>query len=166
MPGPRPLVSPWLAVLGVCVPRGVHMILVQWPPLGPLDRGPSAGDREPTHAWVHHCTEVLRAERYPVGRSALSLSPTVITDVAMARDVRGTRRYRKVRDQVVREEPICWLQFPGCTTRSTTADHVIPFAERPDLAMVRSNLRGACASCNRKRGASGFNKASITTIRL
>lgn len=84
----------------------------------------------------------------------------------MPRDIRGTRAYRKLRDQVVTEEPICWLQLTGCTGHSTTADHVIPFAERPDLGMIRSNLRGACEPCNRKRGASGIGQVGVTTIQL
>jgi len=68
-------------------------------------------------------------------------------------DPTKTRAWRKLRDQVVREEPICWLQLPGiCTRVSTTADHVQPKAQRPDLAKVRSNLRGACLPCNRARG--------------
>lgn len=68
-------------------------------------------------------------------------------------DPRATRAWRKLRDQVVREEPLCWLRFDGtCTGRSQTADHVIPFQQRPDLVMVRSNHRGACHACNRARG--------------
>lgn len=52
----------------------------------------------------------------------------------------------------MREEPICWLAFPGiCTKISQTADHVVPVKQRPDLAMVRSNHRGVCHACNRAR---------------
>lgn len=65
----------------------------------------------------------------------------------------GTRAWRKLRDQVVREEPICTLQLDeGCTYWSNTADHIINRADRPDLAMERSNLRGACRHCNYVRG--------------
>lgn len=67
--------------------------------------------------------------------------------------VHRTRAWRKLRDQVVREEPICWLKLAGCTGRSETADHVLTVKARPDLAMVRANLRGACHSCNHKRNA-------------
>jgi 5-methylcytosine-specific restriction endonuclease McrA len=63
------------------------------------------------------------------------------------------RSWRTLRDRVVREEPLCWLKLDGCTRLSTTADHVIPRAVRPDLTMDRKNLRGACASCNYRRGA-------------
>jgi 5-methylcytosine-specific restriction endonuclease McrA len=66
-------------------------------------------------------------------------------------DPRSTRAWRKLRDQVVAEEPMCWLRLVGCTYVSTTADHVIPVVERPDLAMVRDNLRGACKACNSRR---------------
>jgi 5-methylcytosine-specific restriction endonuclease McrA len=62
------------------------------------------------------------------------------------------RQWRKLRDRVVREEPNCWLRLDGCTRVTTTADHVVPQSQRPDLTMVRSNLRGSCASCNMRRG--------------
>jgi 5-methylcytosine-specific restriction endonuclease McrA len=65
-----------------------------------------------------------------------------------------TRAWRRLRDQVVSEEPLCWLRLPGiCTNYSETADHILTVKERPDLAMVRTNLRGACHACNRSRNA-------------
>lgn len=68
-------------------------------------------------------------------------------------DPRRTRAWRELRDRVVREEPICWLRLPGiCTYWSTTGDHVEPVGKRPDLALVRSNVHGACLECNNKRG--------------
>ena len=69
----------------------------------------------------------------------------------MTGDPRQSRAWRKLKDQVVREEPLCWLRLPGCTTFSTTADHVLTVKQRPDLAMVRANLHGACTPCNLKR---------------
>lgn len=67
-------------------------------------------------------------------------------------DPRSTRAWRKLRDRVISEEPYCTLRLPGCTGASQTADHVLTYARRPDLAMERSNLRGACRHCNQKRG--------------
>lgn len=68
-------------------------------------------------------------------------------------DPRGTRAWYKLRDQVVREEPTCRLRFPGiCTTASTTGDHIQPVETHPELGLVRTNVRGACAECNRARG--------------
>lgn len=67
------------------------------------------------------------------------------------RDERGTRAWRKLRDQVVSEEPACWLRLPGCTGLSTTADHVLTVKDRPDLQLVRGNLHGACGPCNLRR---------------
>ena len=66
-------------------------------------------------------------------------------------DPRNTRAWQKLATQVVLEEPVCWLQLPGCTIRSTTADHIIPPLQASHLAMVRSNLRGACKHCNSSR---------------
>lgn len=68
------------------------------------------------------------------------------------RRIRWTQEWRRLAKQVCAEEPICWLQLSGCTRRSTTGDHVIPLAARPDLALIRSNVRGACRHCNNKRG--------------
>lgn len=72
---------------------------------------------------------------------------------ATAGDVIGTRAWRKLRDQVVQEEPECTLRIDdGCTFWSQTADHIINRADRPDLAMERTNLRGSCIHCNAVRG--------------
>ena len=61
------------------------------------------------------------------------------------------RRWRRLRDQTVREEPYCRLRLPGCTLVSTTGDHIIPVNHRPDLKFDRRNTRGSCRSCNQKR---------------
>lgn len=62
------------------------------------------------------------------------------------------RAWRRLRDQVVREEPLCQLRLEGCTIWSQTGDHIFPVRYRPDLKFVRSNVRGACHHCNRRRG--------------
>jgi 5-methylcytosine-specific restriction endonuclease McrA len=67
-------------------------------------------------------------------------------------DPRGTQAWRRLAKLVAREEPVCWLGFEGCTRVSTTGDHVIPVVDRPDLALHRANVHGACESCNYKRG--------------
>jgi 5-methylcytosine-specific restriction endonuclease McrA len=88
-------------------------------------------------------------------------------------DPRQTRAWRRLRDQVVSEEPTCRLGFPGiCTTVSTTADHVRPVVTHPELALERSNCRGACKSCNEARRTVpdeslrlGGNVTTLTTTR-
>ena len=58
---------------------------------------------------------------------------------------RKGRPWRRLRAQVLREEPICYL----CGVRpSTVVDHVLPLSRFPHLAHVRSNLHGACRWCN------------------
>ncbi|ASW89586.1 HNH endonuclease [Mycobacterium marseillense] len=61
-------------------------------------------------------------------------------------------KWRKLRAQVLKEEPTCRLQLEGCTGVSTSADHIIPTSINPSLALVRSNLQGACKECNDRRG--------------
>jgi 5-methylcytosine-specific restriction endonuclease McrA len=67
------------------------------------------------------------------------------------RSIYQSSTWRRLSNRVVREEPTCWLRLPGCTIRSTTADHIIPVSTRPELALVRTNCRGACRSCNSLR---------------
>lgn len=76
-------------------------------------------------------------------------------------DPRATWEWRQLAIRVIGEEPACWLQLDGCTQISTTGDHVVPVSQRPDLGLVRSNVHGACAPCNRKR-----NNLSISEMRL
>lgn len=63
----------------------------------------------------------------------------------------GSRAWAKLSKQVAKEEPICWLRLPGCTIRSTGADHYYPVKTHPQLEFVRSNCKGACAHCNLAR---------------
>lgn len=65
-----------------------------------------------------------------------------------APDPRVTHAYKVLARTVVREEPLCKLRLPGCTRWTTTADHVLPVKTHPELAMLRSNLQGACKHCN------------------
>lgn len=60
--------------------------------------------------------------------------------------------WRKLRAQVIKEEPTCQLKLDGCTGVSETADHIIPRSINSALALVRSNCQGACRSCNNLRG--------------
>lgn len=61
----------------------------------------------------------------------------------------NTSAARRLRAQVLREEPTCQIRVPGvCTEVSTTWDHIVPRAVDPSLTLVRSNVRGACWECN------------------
>ena len=63
-----------------------------------------------------------------------------------------TSKWRKLSARVITEEPLCRLNLRGCTGRSQQADHIIPVSVAPQLVYERSNLQGACAWCNNKRG--------------
>jgi 5-methylcytosine-specific restriction endonuclease McrA len=64
----------------------------------------------------------------------------------------NTRRWRALRDRVVRESPVCSLRYPGCTIVATTADHILPRSTHPELTYERRNLRSSCTKCNMRRG--------------
>lgn len=72
-------------------------------------------------------------------------------------DVLSSHAWRKLSAQVIKEEPTCRIQLDGCTGVSETADHIIPRSIRPDLALVRTNVQGACRWCNEHRGNRDLN---------
>lgn len=59
--------------------------------------------------------------------------------------------WRKLRAEVLAEEPVC--PVAGCGRPSTQVDHIVALQLRPDLGLVRSNLRGICATHNASKGA-------------
>lgn len=66
-------------------------------------------------------------------------------DIFGTRDPRSTRRWRKLRDVMIRREPIC----RQCGKRaSTEVHHIEPVVRRPDLALTQSNLIPVCERCH------------------
>ena len=57
-------------------------------------------------------------------------------------------RWRALRKQVLAEEPTCRFCPPEHPRLSTTGHHVEPLDRRPDLALVRENIRGICTECH------------------
>lgn len=58
--------------------------------------------------------------------------------------------WRKLRDQVLREEPLCRLcQGRGHVTPATEVDHIVPRSQGG--ASARGNLQGLCGPCHRKK---------------
>ncbi len=62
-----------------------------------------------------------------------------------ASDGRKGRPWRRLREQVLLEEP--WCRYCGVRA-STVVDHVLPLSQFPHLAHRRSNLAGSCRWCN------------------
>lgn len=60
----------------------------------------------------------------------------------------ASKDWRRLRAIVLREEPVC-----PCGNPTNTVDHVLDRRQRPDLALVRSNLRGLCKRCHDSRTA-------------
>ncbi len=79
---------------------------------------------------------------------------------------RSGRPWRRLREQVLREEPYCTVRGPKCRGVSTTVDHIVPLSLDPSLAHVRSNLRGACSACNYRGGALITNRRVVLPRRV
>jgi 5-methylcytosine-specific restriction endonuclease McrA len=58
--------------------------------------------------------------------------------------------YARNRKIALEREPTCHWHLPGCTGRSTQADHVVAVSRGGSNDL--SNLVGSCESCNRRRG--------------
>lgn len=56
------------------------------------------------------------------------------------------RDWQRLRVRVLREEPRC-----ACGAPATEVDHQISIRLRPDLRLVRSNLRGKCKRCHSRK---------------
>jgi 5-methylcytosine-specific restriction endonuclease McrA len=63
----------------------------------------------------------------------------------------ATAEWKKLRIRVLRRDPRCRYELPGCTGISTIADHIIAgaFGGSDDM----DNLAGICASCSAKKSS-------------
>jgi 5-methylcytosine-specific restriction endonuclease McrA len=66
---------------------------------------------------------------------------------------RKGRPWRRIRQEVLKRDPLCTIRGPKCKGYSTTVDHIVPLTVDPSRAHDLTNLRGACFSCNSAGGA-------------
>ena len=72
------------------------------------------------------------------------------------RAVYASVRWRKLRGQVLREQPECadpygWHQADGVMVASQQVDHMIPLRVDLGQAYERKHLQGLCARCHTKK---------------
>lgn len=63
-----------------------------------------------------------------------------------------TQAWRKLSAEVRAAESRCRWCLRPLPLSKRVADHIIPLAQAPDLALSRDNLAVACAGCNTRRG--------------
>lgn len=67
--------------------------------------------------------------------------------------------WRRLRLVVLAEEPLCrFCQARGRVVPATEVDHIEPIALRPELRLVRANLRATCRPCHSALTASGVQR--------
>lgn len=59
----------------------------------------------------------------------------------------STRASRQLREQVLSEQPYCYLRYDCCTHIATEVDHIRP--KWLNGSDDRSNLAGACEACHK-----------------
>nr|WP_232307293.1 HNH endonuclease signature motif containing protein [Sphingomonas sp. Y57] len=70
------------------------------------------------------------------------------------------REHDRMRERVLREEPLCRLcDAAGLVTATTTADHIVPLAEGG--TGDRSNYQGLCDDCHRAKTAREAARARL-----
>jgi 5-methylcytosine-specific restriction protein A len=71
------------------------------------------------------------------------------------------RRWQRLRLVVLAEEPLCRFCYAeGRLTPATDVDHIEPLRTRPDLRLLRSNLRSLCHPCHARHTASQQQRCS------
>jgi 5-methylcytosine-specific restriction protein A len=74
--------------------------------------------------------------------------------LALANKLRSSARWKKVRALHLAREPLCQdCAEHGVAEPAAQVHHMIPVAERPDLAFDRENLRSLCTTCHARREA-------------
>jgi 5-methylcytosine-specific restriction protein A len=64
--------------------------------------------------------------------------------------------WQRLRVQVLMDEPLCrFCTGQGRVTPARDVDHILPITQRPDLRLVRSNLRPLCQPCHSAHTARG-----------
>jgi 5-methylcytosine-specific restriction endonuclease McrA len=66
---------------------------------------------------------------------------------ATSRHPGSTSLQRRQRAEILQRDPLCYLQYAGCTGMATEEDHVTPLAQGGDRWSY-SNRRGACHHCH------------------
>ena len=70
----------------------------------------------------------------------------------VSRRVYQSRRWRQVRQVALeRDDWLCQIRGPKCSTQATCVDHVIPCRVSPERAYDLANLRAACRWCNNQQ---------------
>jgi 5-methylcytosine-specific restriction protein A len=98
---------------------------------------------------------MLRGRKKPEGAASMMERAARRADEAqaLADRLRASRRWRDVRAQVLRDEPLC----RACTARGETmvaqqVDHILPVVKHPGLAFDRANLQPLCTGCHADKG--------------
>ncbi|MFC0407931.1 HNH endonuclease signature motif containing protein [Roseomonas elaeocarpi] len=62
------------------------------------------------------------------------------------------RAWRRLREQVLTEEPLCrFCLAKGQVTAAREVDHIRTVRDAPELRLVRANLRPLCTPCHSSR---------------
>lgn len=68
--------------------------------------------------------------------------------------IHGSARWQAVRDQVLRDEPVCReCARLGLTEPATQVDHIVPIVVAPERAFDRANLQPLCTACHGRKSA-------------
>jgi len=62
-----------------------------------------------------------------------------------ARNIRSSGRWKKLRDQMVRQNPVC---EDCCQAPSFSVHHIEPLTEKPDRGFDKRNLICLCPNCH------------------
>ncbi|HYG73463.1 MAG TPA: hypothetical protein VEK08_00420 [Planctomycetota bacterium] len=75
--------------------------------------------------------------------------------LSMAKEIRGSTRYKRFRQWFKQAHPLCVDPFghhqaSGIVTPAEECHHIVPLIVRPDLACDECNCAALCIACHRK----------------
>ena len=108
---------------------------------------------------------MLRGRKKPEGSGILTNKLERAQDEAqqMADAIRRGSRWRAVRADVLRREPLCRrCKGRGDTVVATTVDHIAQVTKRPDLAYDLANLQPLCTTCHGMKNADERRGARVS----
>jgi 5-methylcytosine-specific restriction endonuclease McrA len=99
-------------------------------------------------------------QQQPVRRDYRSEDARRLADpaLALAKKIRSSGRWQKVRALKLRQQPLCEDQYgvyhrSGRVELAVEVDHIQALRDRPDLAYTLTNLRSQCRACHARKSA-------------
>lgn len=114
-------------------------------------------------------SERLRKFKKPNDRKHVSQLYELKRKSSIAKKIRSSSRWRKMRELTLKKNPLCadpfgHHEYDKAPQIASQVHHVVPLFKSPELAYVASNLAPICTRCHAK--IEGMERAGKATVEL